>query len=278
MRYEKIELKNHFSFLGENGCNPTLDILLPDIVGGLNGGLKKRPCMVVCPGGAYRHCSARETEPIGFHFLPEGYNVFILNYSVVPNKFPTQIREVAATMELIYKNAESWHCDTEKIAIIGFSAGGHLAAHYSTMYDCKQVREVFPESKPVNATILSYPVITADFKCTHQESFINLIGHAPKNKEEQDFFSCECHVDNNTPPTFIWHTAEDKLVPVINSLLYAEALIKYEVPVELHIYPYGGHGMSTCDEHTLDNINAVTIHNHIWLTSVKSWLKLIFKD
>ena len=278
MKSERIELKNYFEFLGEDNCNPTLDILLPDIMDGNNGGLKKRPCMLVCPGGGYHYCSGREAEPVGLNFLSEGYNVFILTYSVAPHKFPTQIREVAAAMELIYKNAEEWHCDTEKIAIIGFSAGGHLAAHYSTMYDCKEVRDVFPESKSVNASILSYPVITADFKHAHQGSFLNLIGHAPENKEEQDYFSCECQVDENTPPAFIWHTAEDTCVPVKNSILYANALAEHKVPFELHIYPFGFHGMSTCDEHTLDNVNQVTNHNHMWIPSVKSWLKLIFKD
>ncbi|MBP3599819.1 MAG: alpha/beta hydrolase [Clostridia bacterium] len=278
MKCERIELKKYFEFLGENDCNPVLDVMLPEVYGGSNTGKSKRPCMLVCPGGGYHFCSEREGEPIGLHFLPEGYNVFVLTYSVAPNKFPTQLREVAAAMELIYKNAEEWNCDTEKIAIIGFSAGGHLAAHYSTMYNCKEVREVFPESKSVNASILSYPVITADFKYAHKGSFINLIGHEPESKEEQDYFSCDCQVDENTPPAFIWHTATDDCVPVKNSFLYAEALTKHKVPVELHIYPFGHHGMSTCDEHTLDNINEVTVHNHLWLTSVKNWLKLIFKN
>ncbi len=275
---KRIELKNYFTFLGENGRNPILDIMLPDIMPNDNVGFKKRPSMLICPGGGYSFCCPREAEPIALNFLPEGYNVFVLTYSVAPNKFPTQIREVAAVMELIYKNAEVWHCDTEKIAIIGFSAGGHLAAHYSTMYDCNEVRDVFPDSKPVNATILSYPVITADFKQTHQKSFINLIGHAPESKEEQDYFSCECQVNKNTPPTFIWHTAEDASVPVKNSLLYANALTEHNIPYELHIYPYGFHGMSSCDEHTLDKVNDITEHNHMWLVSLKSWLKLIFKS
>lgn len=278
MKYEKIELKNHFSFLGENDCNPTLEIYLPEVYPGANTGYNKRPCMLVCPGGGYSMCSEREAEPIAFHFLPEGYNVFVLTYSVAPKRFPTQIREVAAAMELIYSNAEEWHCDTEKVAIIGFSAGGHLAAHYSTMFDCKEVREVFPDSKSVNASILSYPVITADFEHAHKGSFLNLIGHAPENKEEQDYFSCDCQVDKNTPPAFIWHTASDTCVPVKNSLLYANALTEYNIPVELHIYPFGQHGLSTCDKHTLDDVTPEITHNNMWLTSVKSWLKLIFKN
>ncbi len=277
MNCEKLELKNFFPFLGEDDCNPTLEVILPYNMPQMKREKMKRPCLLICPGGGYSECSEREAEPIGLHFLPEGYNVFILTYSVAPHKFPTQIREVAAAMELIYRKAEEWNCDTEKIAIIGFSAGGHLAAHYSTMYDCKEVREFFPESKPVNASILGYPVITADFDYAHQGSFLKLIGHAPKNKEEQDYFSCDCQVDANTPPTFIWHTAEDTIVPVENSLLYANALVKHNIPVELHIYPFGNHGLATCDEHTLDNVDKAIAHNKMWLTSAKSWLKLIFE-
>lgn len=278
MKYEKLELKEIFPFLGENNANPTLEIYLPYNMSEMHRENQKRPCMLVCPGGGYGFCSQRESEPIALNFLPEGYNVFVLTYSIAPHRFPTQIREVAAVMELIYTNAQVWNCDTDKISIIGFSAGGHLAAHYSTMYNCKEVREVFPNSKSVNASILCYPVITADFNHAHQGSFLNLIGHAPQTKEEQDYFSCECNVDENTPPAFIWHTAEDTCVPVANSLMYAEALTRHKVPVELHIYPFGNHGLSTCDKETIDDVTDIISYDNAWLTSVKKWLKLIFKN
>ena len=277
MRYEKLYLKDFFEFIGENGADPTLEIYLPFNMTEMNRQNQKRPCMVVCPGGGYGMCSQRESEAIGLHFLPEGFNVFVLTYSVAPHRFPTQIREVAAVMELIYKNADNWNCDTEKIAIIGFSAGGHLAAHYSTMFDSKEVREVFPDSKPVNASVLSYPVITADETVAHKGSFENLLGHYPKTKEELEYFSLDCQVDEKTPPTFIWHTAEDTCVPVQNSLRYATKLAESKVPVELHIYPFGCHGLSTCDAQTVDNPSEQVLYNTVWLDSVKKWLKFIFK-
>jgi len=277
MRYEKLHLKDYFRFLGENGADPVLEIYLPYNMTEMNRQNQKRPCMVVCPGGGYGMCSQRESEPVALHFLPEGFNVFIITYSVVPHRFPAQLREVAAVMELIYKNAEEWNCDTEKVAIIGFSAGGHLAAHYSTMYNCKEVREVFPESKSVNASVLSYPVITADPEVAHKGSFSNLLGHYPETKEELEYFSCDCQVDENTPPAFIWHTAEDNCVPVQNSLRYATALANHKIPVELHIYPFGEHGLSTCDAETVNNPTEIENHNSVWLDSVKKWLKLIFK-
>ena len=236
----------------------------------------KRPCIIICPGGGYGYCSERETEPIAVNFLSEGYNTFTIWYSVAPNHFPTQIREVAAVMELIYKNADNWNCDTSRIAIIGFSAGGHLAAHYSNAYNCAEIREVFPESKGINASILCYPVISADMSFTHAWSITNLLGHKP-NAEEVEKFSCEKLVSSNTPPTFIWHTAEDDCVPVRNSLEYAKALSEHKIPFEMRIYPYGQHGLSTADSDTNSNISDGAARVNEWLTAVKSWLKLIFK-
>lgn len=276
MIHKTLELKDHFDFIGKNSENPALDIYLPYNMTEMNRQNQKRPCLLICPGGGYGMCSQRESEPIALHFLPEGFNVFVLTYSVAPNRFPTQIREVAAAMELIYANAQEWNCDTEKIAIMGFSAGGHLAAHYSTMFDCKEVREVLPESKSVNASVLCYPVITADFSFAHQGSIINLLGREPENSEEADYFSCEKQVRDITPPAFIWHTAQDGCVPVKNSLLYAGALAQKSIPVELHIYPFGGHGLSTCDKHTVDNVDNIIAYDSAWLDSLKKWFRLIF--
>ncbi len=273
---KNIYLKDEFSFLGENGRNPSLEVFLPYNMTEMNRQDSKRPCLIVCPGGGYGFCSQREAEPIALHFMPLGFNVFILNYSIEPHRFPIQLREVAATVELIYKNCVEWNCDTDKIAIIGFSAGGHLAAHYSTMFDCKEVRRAFPDSKSVNASILCYPVISAEATTAHMGSFINLLGHEPETAEETEYFSCDKHVRACTPPAFLWHTAEDACVPVRNSLLYAEALSKNGVPFELHIYPKGGHGMSTCDGLTIDNVDEVASYNNAWLDSAKKWLSSTF--
>ncbi|MBQ8532377.1 MAG: alpha/beta hydrolase [Clostridia bacterium] len=276
MIHEKLYLKDYYSFLGEDGRNPYLETYLPFNLTEMHRENRKRPCMVVCPGGGYSMCSQRESEPVALKFLADGYNVFVINYSVAPHRFPCQLREVAAVMELIYKNADAWNCDTEKIAIIGFSAGGHLAAHYSTMYDCKEVREVFPDSKPVNASVLSYPVISADRDFAHMGSFKNLLGHEP-DEQEVKYFSCNNNVKENTPPAFLWHTAEDNCVPVKNSLVYAEALAKYKIPFELHVFPYGAHGLSTCDDQSCDNINDIHKYNTVWIDNAKKWLRLIFK-
>lgn len=269
MKNEILHLKDYYPCLGEEGRDPLLEINLRYNMAEMNRENDKRPCIIICPGGGYGYCSERETEPIAVNFLSEGYNTFTIWYSVAPNRFPTQIREVAAVMELIYKNADNWNCDTSRIAIIGFSAGGHLAAHYSNAYNCDEVREVFPESKGVNASILCYPVISADRSFTHVWSIMNLLGHEPGVGEVAKY-SCEKLVNSDTPPTFIWHTAEDACVPVRNSLEYAKALSEYKIPFEMRIYPYGQHGLSTADSDTNSNLNEGAARVNEWIAAVKS--------
>ena len=276
MLHENIHLAGRFSLLAQNGCDPQLTVYLPDNMTNMGRSDQKHPCLLICPGGGYRGVSQREGEPIAFHFLPQGYNVFILWYSVSPNRFPTQLREVAAAMELIYENAEAWHCDTEKIAIMGFSAGGHLAAHYSNAYNWPEVREMFPESKPVNASLLCYPVITADPKRAHLGSFRNLLGKEELTEEEQLRFSCDQMVTDQTPPTFLWHTRQDQAVPVMNTLLYGQALAEHNVPFAAYIYPEGVHGLATVDSVTNDELSPASMQAKDWLNAAQKWLSFIF--
>ncbi|MBE6732422.1 MAG: alpha/beta hydrolase [Ruminococcaceae bacterium] len=271
MKLETIKLKEIYPFLSENGCDPTLTVYLP-----YNDypEIKKdsRPCMLVIPGGGYASCSNREAEPFALRFAALGFNAFVLKYSCAENRFPTQLIEVAAAMDLIHKNTEKWDCDTNKIAIIGFSAGGHLSAHYSTSFDMPEIRERFPESYPVNATILCYPVITADPEHAHKGSFLNLLGSYPETAEELDKYSCNKLVNEKTPPAFIWHTTTDQAVPVQNSLLYADALSKCGIPYELHIYPYGQHGLATADRVTCPPLDKNLKLTADWLVALKKWL------
>ena len=278
MRNFAIHLKDHFSFLGEDGRDPIVTAYLPYNMAEMKRQDWLRPCMIVCPGGGYHFCSEREAEVIGMQFLPEGYNVFVLEYSVSPHRFPVQLREIAALMELIYSNSKEWNCDTDKIAMIGFSAGGHLVCHYSNAYDWPEVREVFPESKCVNAAILSYPVISADPSFAHLGSFRHLTGHEELSVEEIAKFSCENMITEKTPPTFLWHTAEDPVVPVKNSLVYAQALAAKGIPFSLHVYPHGPHGLANVDIHSNapERLCPETVLAAQWLPDVKAWLKTVF--
>lgn len=277
MIFSSIHLKEHYDFLSEDGKDPILDIYLAKNVADINGKSEKRPCILVCPGGGYSHCSEREKEPVAFHFLNEGYNVFVLTYSCAPHTFPSQIIEVAASLDLIHKNYDNWNCDTSKIAIMGFSAGAHLAAHYSNCYDIPQIRKYFPNSYPVSATVLSYPVISANSSIANVGSFRNLLGKKELSPEDVEKFSLENRVSEKTPPTYIWHTAEDNSVPVFNSIVYAKALSKYKIPYELHIFPFGWHGLATVDERTCGEINDKIKLAHSWILEVNEWLKIILK-
>lgn len=276
MLYETIHLGKDFPQLGQNGCDPKLTVMLPDNMTEMGRKDEKHPCLLICPGGGYRAVSQREGEPIAFRFLSQGYNVFILNYSVSPNRFPTQLREVAAAMETINTNAQAWHCDLDKIAIMGFSAGGHLAAHYSNAYDWPEVREMFPESKPVKASLLCYPVITADPRHAHSGSFCHLLGKTECNEEDIQRFSCENMVSENTPPTFLWHTRTDPTVPVMNTLLYAQALVNHNVPFAVHIYPYGDHGLATVDHWCNDDLKTPDLQAADWFDAATKWLSVVF--
>jgi acetyl esterase/lipase len=272
MLNDRIYLKEYFPELGENGCDASIDYYIPECI----FEKKKYPCMVVCPGGGYHMTSNREAEVVGMPFLAEGYRIVVVNYSVAPHHFPQMLLEVAGAMELIYKYAEEWHIDTNKISIMGFSAGGHLASQYSNRYNCPEVRALFPESKPVQASVLCYAVLSADPRYRHSGTIKQFVGHEDPIEENELGCSCDMIVSENTPPTFLWHTFEDATVPVECSLLYAKALSAHKVPFELHVYPYGPHGLSLADETVYENaLPAKTAYVHQWIDSAKAWLKLI---
>ncbi|MHB0966900.1 MAG: alpha/beta hydrolase [Bellilinea sp.] len=177
-----------------------------------------RPAVMICPGGAYRYCSDREGEPIALAFLAVGYQTFVLRYSVADQAaFPKPLNDAEAALELIRSRAGEWGVDPAKIAVCGFSAGGHLAAAVGTM---GRVRPA--------ALILAYPCIL--------ESMSSIMP-AP-------IPSLEREVTARTPPTFIWANAADERVPVENSLKFAAALAQGHVPFELHIFQNGGHGLA----------------------------------
>ena len=272
MQILEINLKEKYEFLGEADRNPTLTCYLPQNIVEMGRQDEMRPTILICPGGGYAHCSEREAEPIALKFLNWGFNAIVLRYSCAPHRFPVQLREVAAAFEEIYANAKDWHCDTNKVGMIGFSAGGHLTAHYSNSYNCDEVRGMFPNSKKPNFAILSYPVISTDETFSHKGSLINLLGTYPVGDDAAKY-SCEKLVTADTPPTFIWHTTEDQAVPVKNSLVYATALADNKIPFSLRVYPYGVHGLSTVDHLTNneDKCDPKTLLANTWLDEFKAW-------
>lgn len=273
MKCERIYLKEIYPFLGEDGHEPFLDLYLPYNMVEMNRQDQLRPSILLCPGGGYGMVSEREWEPIALHLLPMGYNVFVLRYST-KCPFPTQLREVAAAMEVIHANAAQWNTDKDRIAIMGFSAGGHLACHYSNSFDCPEVRELFPDSKAVQAAVLCYPVISAAPEHRHIGSIRNLSGHEEPTAEDVEKYSLHLKVTNRTPPTFLWHTRTDKLVPIMNSLLYAQALAENDVPFAMHIYPSGVHGLATVDNQTNGALDPKSQLAADWFRQLFRWLEI----
>lgn len=237
---------------------------------------KKKATIVICPGGGYVMTSDREAEPVALRFLSEGFNVIVLRYSVAPNKFPTSLLELAATVNYARKMSESWNVDNDKILVCGFSAGGHLAGSLGVLWNRDFIAETLEidkiDAKP-NAMILSYPVITSG-EFAHKGSFDSLLGENA-NEEEREKISLEKLVSKDTPQTFLWHTFDDGAVPVENSLMFANSLRKNNIPFELHIYPTGVHGLSLCNELSARKYDKNHINSHVstWFDLAIEWIK-----
>lgn len=234
----------------------------------------KRPLVLICPGGAYRFTADREAEMIALHLNSAGYHAAVLRYSCAPAIFPTALLEVAESIKLLKEKAEEWHIDTEKVFVMGFSAGGHLAASYGVFWNRPFVAEktgVKTEELKVSGLILCYPVITSKEEYTHLESIHNLLGDTYEEKKEE--MALETQVGEQVPPAFLWHTFEDKTVPFQNSLLFVEAMGKAKIPVEYHLYPEGNHGLSLADE-TLVRVDGSGIQKECqsWMPLLKTWL------
>lgn len=216
-----------------------------------------RPAVLVLPGGGYEFTSDRENEPIALKLASEGVCAFVLKYSCAPARFPQALCEALTAIKFIRENAREFNIDTDNIAVCGFSAGGHLAASVGVFWNrpfiAQHIGEFGAKMKP-NKLILSYPVIK-NGEFAHQGSFDNLLGDNNKSEELLALTSLEKQITLDTPPAFIWHTFEDKSVPVQNSLVFASELVAQDIPVELHIYRRGGHGLSL-GNHVVDNNRA----------------------
>lgn len=239
---------------------------------------RKRPLVLLCPGGGYGMTSDREAEPLAMQFLARGIHAAILRYSVAPARYPEALLQLAAAVALLRENAETWHIDPEKIVVQGSSAGGHLAASLGVLWEEKFLSEelcVPTERLRPNGLLLCYPVITSGEKA-HRGSFENLLGERHTDPQLLEKLSLEKQVTARTPKTFLWHTATDDIVPVENSLLFFEALCKNQVPAELHIYPVGGHGLGLANEETSNQEGyGVQEECQSWMSLACDWLRHI---
>lgn len=224
---------------------------------------KRKAIVVICPGGAYRWLSPRESEPVARAFEVMGHEASILRYTVQAEGDPEPlglrpVRELSERVASLRKTAGG-----APIFVCGFSAGGHLAAtlgvHWKTL----------GLSRP-DGLILCYPVITADEDLCNLRSIQSIAGD-----DRRAFFSLEKHVSPDTPPTFLWHTAEDHSAPVENSLMFAAALKRSGVPFELHIYPFGEHGLSLATDEVTEYEKGRLPDDHVagWIDECGAWLE-----
>ena len=215
----------------------------------------KRDGLLVIPGGGYSNiCSNREGEPIALAFLGKGVNAFVLEqYSVAKNaKFPNPLIDACLAMKHIKDNADKYGIDKDRVFAAGFSAGGHLCACLGTMWHLDFIYEKIQMEKGYikpKGIIPCYPVISG-LTNTHINSFRMLSGKESPTLAELEALSVETYVDENSSPAFIFHTANDQVVPVDNALIFAAAYNKAKVPFALHIFPDAPHGVALGNEIT----------------------------
>ena len=268
MLHKKVDIWNGFPYdeSPEPGFRPSLETFV-------HTGDKVRGAVVVVPGGGYEFTSEREGEPIASQFYAAGYHAFVLWYSVSPHRHPQPIRDLSRAMVLIREQAAQWHVDPDKIAVIGFSAGGHLAASLGVHWNKPWLSgdASLPEGmNQPNALILSYPVISSGTSA-HRGSFLSLLGERA-SAEANRMMSLEKQVGAQVPPVFLWHTVADSLVPVENSLLFAGALREAGVSFELHLFPDGGHGLSLATAETGGEASGIDPHVAGWMRLCLEWL------
>lgn len=238
-------------------------------------GRSLRPAVIICPGGGYLMTSDREGEPVALFYTQHGFQAFVLRYITKDRgdaTYPNALYDLGKMMLTIHENAHRWQVDVKKIAIIGFSAGAHLCAslavHWQDAFLKNHLNATREQLKPA-AVVLGYPLLDyeAQFEAVRNDPDFDVkdpINHMSRRQfmamsntalmgERQDEIRLRevspvnC-VSNQVPPVFIWHTAKDSLVYVINSLNFARQLDRYHVPFELHIFENGDHGLSLADE------------------------------
>ena len=239
---KEVTAEDHGIFYGyRNISQPTLTLFLPEKKAATGA------AVIICPGGGYGVESYRlEGTVIAEAFLKRGIAGIVLKYrlpsdSIMPDKSFGPLQDAQQAIKIARERAAEWNLDTGKIGIMGFSAGGHLASTAGTHFDISYIPNDEKTDLRPNFMILVYPVISMTDELTHKGSRQNLMGKDPGN-EKVKLFSNELHVNAKTPPTWLTHTGDDKVVTVENSIRFYQELIRNNVPAEMHLYPSGNHG------------------------------------
>ena len=240
---------------------PTLTVYLPE---------KKDSfltAVIICPGGGYAGLAMEhEGSAVTKTFNEKGVAAFVLKYrlpadSTVNNKEIVPLQDAERAIQLVREKAKEWNINPDKIGIMGFSAGGHLASTLGTHYNMIVIDNLKNINLRPDFMILVYPVISFADSLAHMGSRENLIGKNA-NAEKIKLYSNELQVTTQTPPAFLIHAGDDKTVKVENSILFFEALQKNKVPSEMHIYEKGGHGFGLHNSTTKDE----------WFDTAINWM------
>jgi len=241
---------------------PTLTIFLPD-KSRANG-----TAVIICPGGGYWINSiVKEGFAVARKFNEWGVAAFVLKYRIpndssIMDKSIGPLQDAQRAIQLVRMHAGEWKVDPDKIGIMGFSAGGHLASTAATHFNHNYISNEKNINLRPDFAILIYPVISFQNDIAHTGSRDQLIGK-DASKEMTDSFSNELQVNDRTPPSFLVQATDDDVVPVMNSIVFYEALIKYKIPVEMHLYKSGGHGFGMNNPTTNDQ----------WMERCRNWMK-----
>lgn len=241
---------------------PTLSIFIP------KNAKPNTSAVIICPGGGYMHLAFdKEGTKIAEWFNSLGIAAFVLKYRlpndlIMKNKNVGPLQDAQEAIRYVRQNAVKWNIDPKNIGILGFSAGGHLAATLSTHYDDKVYESAFKVSARPDFSLLIYPVISMENEITHKGSQTNLLGNNP-SQDLIDFYSNEKRVTAQTPPAFLIHATDDTVVLPENSIDYYLALKKNGVTAELHLYEKGGHGFGL----------GVNDTSKFWTRDCVEWLK-----
>ncbi|MBC8065513.1 MAG: alpha/beta hydrolase [Chlorobia bacterium] len=238
--------------------------------------LPTKPCgstIIVCPGGGYGMLAEHEGKDYALWLNRLGVSAFVLKYRLGSDGYrhPAMLNDAARAMRTVRSRAKEWGIDPKRIGIMGSSAGGHLTSTLLTHFDdgnLSSADTIERASSRPDFGVLCYAVISLG-PVSHGGSKENLLGKNPDPKLVENL-SNELQVTANTPPTFLWSTADDSAVPVENSILFATACRKFKVPIELHIYESGPHGIGLQGKPDSDNLHPWTKELARWLNS-KGW-------
>lgn len=266
-----MKIETIYLWKKEEYTYPCAGEFIPNITAYLHEDERLRPAFLVVPGGGYAMVSPTEGEIVAKRFYDAGYQAFVLTYTT--NMFRIQplgkqpLQDISRAVRYIRKYVEEMKVNRNQVVCCGFSAGAHLVGSLAVHYQDKELaNEPWSEySNRPDAVILSYPVITSGEKA-HRDSFDLLFG-PDADHQKLDWASLEKHVTPDTPPTFLWQTWTDELVPVENSILFARACRSAGVPCELHLFMEGKHGLSLANEDwAANNIGEGSLY-----TMVQQW-------